>query len=162
MVDAVSWKRATMGSGGSGSNVGDTYGSHDDGTVGGGIERAAGEENGAVGKESEVSEARNSLPPDDSQLKHMFRDDDGHLPDTPGNRELIQELANDESCLLGTDQWGNEWYARVNEDGTQTWASVQNGTIQNCGENDAPIPFDPVTGLCANKPKSNGFTGRKG
>ncbi len=56
-----------------------------------------------------------------------------------------------------TDTWCNGWYARVNIDGTQTWASVRGGVIQNCGENDAPHPWDPETGLSANKPRRNGF-----
>ena len=87
----------------------------------------------------------------------MFGNREGHLPDTPSNRRLIQDLANDDSCRLGEDKWGNEWYARINADGSQTWVSVRNGVIQNCGENSTPHPWDDETGLSANKPKRNGF-----
>lgn len=62
----------------------------------------------------------NSLPSDASQTSHMFGNREGHLPDTPSNRRLIQDLANDDSCRLGEDKWGNEWYARINADGSQT------------------------------------------
>lgn len=87
----------------------------------------------------------------------MFGNREGHLPDTPANRKLIEELANDDNHKLGTDKWGNEWYARVNGDGSQTWVSVHNGVIQNCGKNSKQHPWNEVTGLSAKKPKRNGF-----
>ena len=129
-----------MGSGGSGYNIGGGSG---------GSTTGANDMGGSSGA--------NTFPADRSQTSHMFGNREGHLPDTPANRRLIEELANDESCKLGTDKFGNEWYARENADGTQTWVSVRNGTIQNCGKNSTPHSWDPETGLSANKSKSNGF-----
>lgn len=39
---------------------------------------------------------RNSLPKNNSQLKHILRNDRGHLPDTDTNRALLTSVANDE------------------------------------------------------------------
>lgn len=99
----------------------------------------------------------NSFPAGESQTRHMFGNREGHLPDTASNRRLIEELANDPSCYLGTDKWGKEWYARTNDDGSQTWVTTLRGTIQNCGKNDAPRPWDDETGLGFNKPRHNGY-----
>lgn len=133
-----------MGSGGSGyggtHSGGGTIGSHDSGS----------------------SSGPNTFPPDRSQTDHMFGEREGHLPDTPANRRLIEDLANDDSCKLGSDKWGKEWYARMNPDGTQTWVSVRDGVIQDCGENTTPRPWDPEAGLSANKPKRNGFKRKRG
>ena len=128
-----------MGSGGSGyggthSGSG-TTGSHDTGGSGG----------------------PNTFPPDRSQIDHIFGEREGHLPDTPANRQLIEGLVNDRDFLLGADKWGKEWYVRMNEDGSQTWATVRGGVIQDCGENTTPRTWDPETGLSANKPKKNRF-----
>lgn len=65
----------------------------------------------------------------------------GHLTDTPENRKLILELANDPACFQGMDMWGNDWYARIDEDGSQLWAEVRNGVIiRNCGRKRTPRP----------------------
>ena len=92
----------------------------------------------------------NTLPSGRSQLNHMFGNREGHLPDTAESRALIINLVNDQDCYIGTDRRGNEWYARTNPDGSQTWASVRNGIVQNCGENSTPHVWDPRTGLSAN------------
>lgn len=109
------------------------------------------------------SQLGNHLPSGSAQLSHMFRDDVGHLPDTPRNRQLIMELVNDESCRLGTDKWGKTWYAKTNPDGTQLWASVLDGKVQNCGQNDSPRSWDDETGLSKNtgKTRQNAFKRRK-
>jgi filamentous hemagglutinin len=96
----------------------------------------------------------NSLPAGSSQLSHIFGDRPGHLPDTPHNRQSIVDLVNDESYRLGTDSRGLTWYARILSDGTQLWASVRNGVVQNCGKNDPPRPWDDETGLSNNINKS--------
>ena len=96
----------------------------------------------------------NSLPTDRSQLDHIFDERKGHLPDTPRNRQRLMELANDESCRLGKDKYGNIWYARTEQDGSQTWVSVRNGIIQEGSSNKTPRPWNAETGLNRN-PKGN-------
>ena len=85
---------------------------------------------------------------------HIFRNDRGHLPDTPANRELIESVANDPQNYVGTDSRGNAWYAQTRSDGTQVWAEVRDKTITNCGVNDKPKDFDEITGLKNNPHKS--------
>lgn len=94
------------------------------------------------------------LPKDDSQIKHLFRNKEGHLQDTPENRDLLLRLANDPTKYIGTDARGNRWYAEIQSDGSQVWVSVQNGVIQNSGRNSFPHPWDPITGL--SRPKKTG------
>lgn len=136
-----------MGTGSSRVNVGNTIGSHDDG----------GEDIDLMGN------SRNSIPSNESQLRHMFGEREGHLLDTFENRTLIHGLVNDPSCKLGIDSWGNEWYARTNDNGEQIWATARNGVVQNCGINETPRSFNPITGLsAAEKPKNNGFRKKRG
>ena len=96
------------------------------------------------------------LPDNDAQLKHIFRDAEGHLPDSPENRKLLQELANDKSAHMGKDSRGLDWHVRMNADGSQTWVSSINGVIQNDGVNNPPHAWDASTGLSRNL-----FKGRK-
>jgi len=84
----------------------------------------------------------------DSAARHIFRNSEGHRPDdTPGNRQLLIDTASDSSYYLGTDRYGNEWYAQVLPDGRQAWVKVRGNQIRNGGINDTPIPWDPNTGL---------------
>ena len=96
------------------------------------------------------------LPENDAQLKHIFRDEEGHLTDTPENRKLITELANDERAHIGKDSRGLDWNVRLNDDGSQLWVSSKNGAIQNGGINNPPHQWDAETGLSRNL-----FKGRK-
>lgn len=105
-------------------------------------------------------ERKNRLPSNRSQLMHMFRNDRGHLPDTPANRELIESVANNPKNYVGTDSRGYAWYAQTRSDGTQVWAEVRNETIINGGVNDKPKNFDEITGLKNNPTMS--IRGRKG
>jgi RHS repeat-associated protein len=86
-----------------------------------------------------------SIP--ENRVSHIFRDAPGHILDTPVNRQLITEVANNPSALLGKDQWGNTWYAHIQPDGTQIWAEVRGSTIINGGVNQTPRQFNPSTGL---------------
>lgn len=88
-----------------------------------------------------------SFPQNAAQLRHVFRDAPGHIPDTIANRTLLQTLANDRAAILGVDQFGNTWAARVAADGTQVWVQIRNGVIINGGVNRIARPFNPLTGL---------------
>lgn len=96
------------------------------------------------------------LPKDDAQLKHIFRNEEGHIPDTAENRKKLLELANNRSAHVGKDCRGNDWHIMINEDGSQTWVVSRNGVIQNGGINNPPHPWDEMTGLSRNT-----FRGRK-
>lgn len=48
-----------------------------------------------------VESTINHLPEKDSQLKHIFREAEGHLSDTPTNRKLIIETANNPANYVG-------------------------------------------------------------
>ncbi len=95
---------------------------------------------GTPKKESVIPEGR---------AKHIFRTAPGHLPDSPTNRRLLQELTADESARLGTDQFGNEWFARTNPEGTQLWVQVRHGEIINGGLNQVPRNYNSQMGLSA-------------
>lgn len=90
------------------------------------------------------------LPVNDAQLKHILRNAEGHLPDTPENRRLLEELANDVKSHAGKDIRGNDWNIRDLEDGSQLWVTSKNGVIQNGGLNKPPKPWDEFTGLSQN------------
>ena len=93
------------------------------------------------------------LPPNDSQLKHIFKERDGHLPDTPENRKLLEELANNKDRYKGKDKYGNDWNIRLNDDGTQDWVRSQHQVINEGGRNKEPRPWDDETGLFRNPTK---------
>ena len=93
------------------------------------------------------------LPPNDSQLKHIFEERDGHLPDTPDNRKLLEELANNKERYRGKDKYGNDWNIRLNDDGTQDWVRSQHQVINEGGRNKEPRPWDDETGLFRNPTK---------
>ena len=88
-----------------------------------------------------------SLPKNDSQLKHIFGNRKGHVPDTPQNRQKLTNLANDSTKYLGKDKYGNTWHAETNNNGNQWWVRFRDKTINECGMNTTPRPWDPETGL---------------
>jgi|GEM_PF-4014628 len=79
--------------------------------------------------------------------KKIFGDREGHLPDTPANRQLLENVANDQATTLGPDKFGNQWSAKTLEDGTQVWTQTRDGNIINGGLNESPIQYNPETGL---------------
>ena len=93
------------------------------------------------------------LPSNDSQLRHIFENREGHLPDTPENRKLLQDLANDSTKYKGKDKYGNDWNVRMNNDGTQDWVRSQHQVINEGGRNHTPRPWDKETGLFRNPTK---------
>lgn len=98
-----------------------------------------------------VEGAGNKLTTNEAQLKHMFRDAEGHfLQDNPANRAMIEKTAGSSKNLLGVDKYGNSWYAETLPNGTQAWAEIRNGVITEGGLNQVPKVFDPQTGLKVN------------
>ena len=120
----------------------------DGSAVGGGYGAGAQPSSGSViYSQSGGDDTANSLPTDASQLSHIFRDDIGHLTATPENQKTLLNLVNNPQNLLGTDKYGNQWYAQTLSDGTQLWGSVRNGVLQNGGLNATPKTYNPTTGL---------------
>lgn len=93
------------------------------------------------------------LPKNDAQIKHIFSGKEGHLTDTPANRKLLTDLANDSRKFLGKDKYGNSWNVELNSDGSQIWVRYQNGTINEGGRNTSPRPWNNETGLNNNPVK---------
>jgi filamentous hemagglutinin len=69
------------------------------------------------------------------------------MPDTPENRRLLEMLVSHRGNQLGTDMYGNEWFAEMLSDGRQVWAKVRNGEIKYGGIRRVPKSFDPKKGL---------------
>ena len=90
---------------------------------------------------------KNELPNNESIIDHIFRDADGHITDTPENRQLLEEVSNNTNNYLGTDKYGNDWYAQSQSDGSQIWVEVRNGIIFEGGINEEPKTWNPQTGL---------------
>jgi hypothetical protein len=80
----------------------------------------------------------------------------GHLEDTFLNRREIVKTFSQKENHLGTNQWGNDFYAKMRKDGTQTWVEMRGNRLENAGRNEIPIEFHPKTGLKASiKPSKN-------
>ncbi|ANI89334.1 hypothetical protein A9P82_08535 [Arachidicoccus ginsenosidimutans] len=100
-------------------------------------------------KESSEQESKTTI--DEKNKNHIFRDKDGHFKDdTKENRSELENTANNPKNKLGTDKYGNDWYAKTREDGKQVWARVRNGKITNGGINDIPKSYNNQTGLQQN------------
>lgn len=82
-----------------------------------------------------------------NRVDKIFCDREGHISDTPENRALLLDVANDPKTALGSDVHGNMWSARILPDGTQVWTQTRNGQLWNGGVNRTPLSFDPKTGL---------------
>ncbi|MCX4379919.1 MAG: hypothetical protein OSJ61_27835, partial [Lachnospiraceae bacterium] len=96
---------------------------------------------------SEGKPVINRLPDNESIIGHIFRDAEGHILDTPENRVLLEDVANNAENFRGIDQYGNEWYTKVLEDGKEVWVELRNGSIFEGGINESPRPWSPNTGL---------------
>ncbi len=77
------------------------------------------------------------FPPNKAQYGHIMANRDGHLPDTPENRELLKEAGSNPENYV-RNQNGKELYAQQQPDGTEIWVEVSNGVIQNGGVNKTP------------------------
>jgi filamentous hemagglutinin len=63
---------------------------------------------------------------DERRTSHIFRDPEGHFrEDTSMNRRALVQVANRPTNLVGTDRFGNSWFAETRTDGTQVWAQVR-------------------------------------
>ena len=87
------------------------------------------------------------FPEAESELRHIFREAEGHIPDTPANRALLLRVANDPTAFLGQDRYANDWSALVQQDGTQVWTQARNGKMINGGINITPRLLQGETGL---------------
>ena len=71
---------------------------------------------------------------DEARLAHIFRQAEGRLThDTPGNRRILEDVANDPASVVGTDRFGNAWAARQNFGGSQVWVQIRGDRITNGG-----------------------------
>lgn len=93
------------------------------------------------------------LPENKSILGHIFTGEGNHLPDTPENRQIVQETVSDWKNFVGRDRYGKEWYARTLENGRQVWVEAYNGEIRNGGVNPVPRQWNPDTGFASPFPK---------
>lgn len=76
---------------------------------------------------------------DENATGHIFRSASGHMAeDTAKNRAVLTDTANNSANHVGTDGYGNDWYASTREDGSQAWARVRGGKITNGGVNQTP------------------------
>jgi len=68
----------------------------------------------------------------------MFRDAEGHFrEDNAVNRQRLISTASRQANSVGTDRFGNAWYAENLADG-QLWVRVRGGKIVNGGLNHRP------------------------
>jgi hypothetical protein len=83
-----------------------------------------------------------AIPIDEGRVSHIFRDADGHFrEDTPANRQAIIEVASNPANFVGTDRFGNAWFAEARADGSQIWAQVRDGLIVSGGVNRSVSDF---------------------
>ena len=83
---------------------------------------------------------------DEAAIGHIFRKDHG-IANTEANRNLLLDVANNSSNVLGKDKHGNVWNAITRKDGTQVWTQSRNGKVFNAGINDKEVKFNSETGL---------------
>ncbi|WP_130300832.1 MULTISPECIES: hypothetical protein [unclassified Duganella] len=84
---------------------------------------------------------------DDTRAKHIFSGKPGHMPDTPDNRRLLEDVANDPQAWVAYDRYGKSWYARIDAQGRQIWVEVRGDRIVSGGINNVPRALSPHTGL---------------
>ncbi len=79
-----------------------------------------------------------TFPEKDGQIKHIFADRHGHVEDTPENRKILLETAQDIRNYIGTDARGNDWYQKNLPAGNQVWVKIRGNRVDNAGINETP------------------------
>jgi hypothetical protein len=83
------------------------------------------------------------IPDNPSISGHIFRNASGHfVTDTPENRAILEDVANERSNYQGVDEFGSSVYTKTVEAGRQIWVEVRNGEIRNGGINETPRIFN--------------------
>jgi hypothetical protein len=76
---------------------------------------------------------------DESRLGHIFREAVDHFhEDNAVNRQRLISAASRRENFVGTDRYGNAWFAEDLADGTQVWVRVRGDQIINGGLNHSP------------------------
>ena len=75
------------------------------------------------------------FPEQRAQMMHMFRNAPGHIADTPANRQLLLNTANNARNFVDIDRFGSRVYTQMLANGNQVWVYVRNGVIQDGGVN---------------------------
>jgi hypothetical protein len=104
---------------------------------------------GKPGSDKEPDEDKDQEPIiTENSASHMFKNEEGHLPDTLENRKLLIETSSDSNNFLGADKYGNKWFGKILSNGKQAWTSVRGNHIRNGGLNEVPQSYNLITGLC--------------
>jgi filamentous hemagglutinin len=90
------------------------------------------------------------FPKNPSQVKHIFAEREGHVPDTFENRKLILDTVSNPANYRGKDKWGIDNYSHQLSDGRQVWARVRVNTIDDAGINTIERLWDGETGFKRN------------
>jgi hypothetical protein len=90
------------------------------------------------------------FPKNPSQIKHIFAEREGRVPNTFENRKLIIDTASSQENYRGKDRWGIENYSRQLSDGRQIWARIRNSVVDDAGINVMEKPWDDETGFKKN------------
>ena len=119
---------------------------------------------------SKLSNTSNSIPSlssidtkvhiSDDKAGHIFRNRPGHISDTPENRTLLIDIAQDLSTRQGIDKHGTAWHSQIRNDGTQIWVQVRENKIRNGGINNPPKSWNAQTGYSASHKPTKGPTNK--
>ena len=74
---------------------------------------------------------------------------------------MILDTVNDKKNYLGTDMYGNDWYAKNLRDGSQIWVKAHNTTISDAGKNGMLRKFNKESGLNINPKEDGTWRGKK-
>lgn len=78
---------------------------------------------------------------------NKFGQREGHMADTPANRQALEDLVRDPNNFVGKSFRKTDWYAKTLPSGYQIWAQIRCGVIRNGGINRIPRPFKPEAGI---------------